>query len=64
MLNDLRYNTGKIKRSSVLQVLKINIDELLAATPLISDKPTSNLCKSILPAAGRYRNRTRITKHW
>ena len=41
MLNDLRYNTGKIKRSSVLQVLKINIDELLAATPLISDKPTS-----------------------
>ena len=31
LLNDLRYNTGKIKRSSVLHVLQINLDELLAA---------------------------------
>ena len=41
LLNDLRYNTGKIKRSSVQQVLKINIDEILAATPMITEKTTS-----------------------
>ena len=42
LLNNLRYNTGKIKRSSVQHVLKINIDEILAATPMISEKPTSH----------------------
>ena len=41
LLNDRRYNTGKIKRSSVQYVLKINIDEILAATPMITEKPTS-----------------------
>ena len=41
LLNDLRYNTGKIKRSSVQHVLKINIDEILAATPMITEKTTS-----------------------
>jgi glutamate synthase domain-containing protein 1/glutamate synthase domain-containing protein 3 len=42
LLNDLRYNTGKIKRSSVQQILKINIDELLAASPIITEKPASH----------------------
>jgi hypothetical protein len=52
LLNDLRYNTGKIKRSSVQHILKINIDELLAATPMITEKPTSQFaCKLILPPA-------------
>jgi glutamate synthase domain-containing protein 1/glutamate synthase domain-containing protein 3 len=41
LLNDLRYNTGKIKRSSVLHVLQMNLDELLGATPMITDKSTS-----------------------
>jgi len=42
LLNDLRYNTGKIKRSSVQQILKINIDELLAASPIITEKTASH----------------------
>jgi glutamate synthase domain-containing protein 1/glutamate synthase domain-containing protein 3 len=41
MLNDRHYNTGKIKRSSVQHVLKINLDEILAATPMITEKTTS-----------------------
>jgi glutamate synthase domain-containing protein 1/glutamate synthase domain-containing protein 3 len=41
LLNDLRYNTGNIKRSSVQHVLKINLDEILAATPVITEKTTS-----------------------
>ena len=45
LLNDLRYNTGKIKRSSVQQVLKINLDELLAATPMITEKSTSKFAQ-------------------
>jgi glutamate synthase domain-containing protein 1/glutamate synthase domain-containing protein 3 len=36
LLNDLRYNTGKIKRSSVQHVLKINLDDIFATTPMIS----------------------------
>jgi len=46
LLNDLRYNTGKIKRSSVLQVLKINIDEILATTPLITEKNNFTVCSN------------------
>ena len=45
LLNDLRYNTGIIKRSSVQQVLKINLDELLAATPMITEKTTSRFAQ-------------------
>ena len=45
LLNDLRYNTGKIKRSSVQHILKIDIDELLAATPMITEKPTSQFAQ-------------------
>ncbi len=45
LLNDLRYNTGKIKHSSVQQVLKINLDELLAATPMITEKSTSKFAQ-------------------
>jgi glutamate synthase domain-containing protein 1/glutamate synthase domain-containing protein 3 len=45
LLNDLRYNTGKIKRSSVLHVLQMNLDELLAATPMITEKATSRFAQ-------------------
>jgi glutamate synthase domain-containing protein 3 len=41
LLNDRRYNTGRIKRSSVLHVLKINLDDILASTPMITEKATS-----------------------
>jgi glutamate synthase domain-containing protein 1/glutamate synthase domain-containing protein 3 len=45
LLNDRRYNTGKIKRSSVLHILKINLDEILAATPMITEKTASQFCQ-------------------
>jgi len=38
LLNDRRYDTGRIKRSSVQHVLKINLDEIFSATPLITEK--------------------------
>ncbi len=44
-LNDRRYDTGKIKRSSVLHVLKLNIEEILAASPMITEKTVSLFCK-------------------
>ncbi len=45
MLNDRRYDTGKIKRSSVQHVLKINLDEILAATPMMTENAASMFCK-------------------
>jgi glutamate synthase domain-containing protein 3 len=41
LLNDRRYDTGRIKRSSVQHVLKINLDEILATTPMITEKTAS-----------------------
>jgi glutamate synthase domain-containing protein 1/glutamate synthase domain-containing protein 3 len=40
-LHDWRYNTGVIKRSSVRHVLELNIDEILAATPAITENAAS-----------------------
>jgi glutamate synthase domain-containing protein 1/glutamate synthase domain-containing protein 3 len=37
MLNDRRYHTGRIKRSSVQHVLKINLEEILDAMPMITE---------------------------
>ncbi|OGO15048.1 MAG: glutamate synthase [Chloroflexi bacterium RBG_16_48_7] len=45
LLNDRHYNTGKIKSSSVRHVLKINLDEILAATPMITEKMSSQFCQ-------------------
>ena len=45
LLYDRRYNTGKIKRSSILHVLKLNLEEILAATPMIADNKTSRFCQ-------------------
>jgi glutamate synthase domain-containing protein 1/glutamate synthase domain-containing protein 3 len=45
LLNDRRYDTGRIKSSSVRHVLKINLDEILAATPMINEKMTSQFCQ-------------------
>jgi glutamate synthase domain-containing protein 1/glutamate synthase domain-containing protein 3 len=41
LLTDRRYNTGKIKRSSVLHVLGVNLNAILAATPMITEKSAS-----------------------
>jgi glutamate synthase domain-containing protein 1/glutamate synthase domain-containing protein 3 len=41
LLNDRRYHTGRIKRSSVQHVLKINLEEILAATPMITEQSAS-----------------------
>jgi glutamate synthase domain-containing protein 1/glutamate synthase domain-containing protein 3 len=45
LLNDRRYNTGSIKRSSLLQVLKINLDEILNATPMITEMSNSRFSR-------------------
>jgi len=41
LLNDRRFNTGAIKRSSLLHVLKINLYEILNTTPVITEMSSS-----------------------
>ena len=45
LLNDRRFNTGSIKRSSLLHVLKINLDEILDATPAITEMTDSRFAR-------------------
>jgi glutamate synthase domain-containing protein 1/glutamate synthase domain-containing protein 3 len=45
LLNDRRYHTGRIKRSSVQHVLKISLDEILAATPMITEETESQFIR-------------------
>jgi glutamate synthase domain-containing protein 1/glutamate synthase domain-containing protein 3 len=45
LLNDLRYNTGPFKRSSVQHILKINLDEIFAGTPKISERADAMYCQ-------------------
>jgi glutamate synthase domain-containing protein 1/glutamate synthase domain-containing protein 3 len=45
LLTDRHYPTGEIKRSSVLHVLKINLDEILMATPMIIEQGLSRYCQ-------------------
>jgi glutamate synthase domain-containing protein 1/glutamate synthase domain-containing protein 3 len=45
LLNDRRYNTGVIKRSSLQHVLKLALDGILAATPAITGKAASQFVK-------------------
>ncbi|MBN1644038.1 MAG: hypothetical protein JW856_04400 [Dehalococcoidales bacterium] len=45
LLNDLRYNTGNIKRSSIQHVIKINLDDILSATPIIAEKSPSQFAR-------------------
>ena len=37
LLNDRRFNTGSIKRSSLLHVLKIALDDIFDASPMITE---------------------------
>jgi glutamate synthase domain-containing protein 1/glutamate synthase domain-containing protein 3 len=41
LLNDRRFNTGSIKRSSLLHVLKIALDDIFDASPLITESSPS-----------------------
>jgi len=41
LLNDHRFNTGSVKRSSLLHVLKINLDNVLDASPAIKEATNS-----------------------
>ena len=44
LLMDRRYDTAALKRSSVLHVLKINLDDILAATPEIGQHAAGRYC--------------------
>ncbi len=45
LLNDRRYNTGVIKRGSVLHVLKLTLDEIFAAAPMITEGADSRFSR-------------------
>jgi glutamate synthase domain-containing protein 3 len=51
LLSDLRYNTGKIKRSSLQHVIKLALDAIFDETTLIAGK--SNSCFSRIDFATR-----------
>lgn len=45
LLSDRRYDTGRIKRGSVLHVLKLALDELFADTPAITGRSASRFVR-------------------
>lgn len=45
LLSDHRFNTGSIKRSSLLHILKLNLDEILDASPSISEITNSRFSR-------------------
>ncbi len=45
LLNDRRFNTGAIKRSSLLHVLKIALDEIFDASPMITEIANSRFSR-------------------
>jgi glutamate synthase domain-containing protein 1/glutamate synthase domain-containing protein 3 len=49
LLNDRHYSTGRIKRSSVQHVLKINLEQILDATPAIVDGAASRFSRIDFP---------------
>ena len=55
LLNDRRYNTGKIKRSSVQHVLKIALDGIFADTPVIAGKAVSQFVRIDFATRGSLR---------
>jgi len=44
LLADRRYDTGAIKRGSVLHVLKINLDEIFSTSPKIGQNADARFC--------------------
>jgi hypothetical protein len=45
LLNDRRFNTGAIKRSSLQHVIKIALDGIFDATPMITETTNSGFCR-------------------
>jgi len=45
LLNDLRFNTGSIKRSSLQHVIKIALDGIFDATPMITETANPRFCR-------------------
>jgi len=45
LLNDRRFNTVSIKRSSLLHVLKIALDDIFDASPMITEMSPSRFCR-------------------
>ncbi|NTW07081.1 MAG: glutamate synthase, partial [Syntrophaceae bacterium] len=45
LLNDRRFNTGSMKRSSLLHVLKINLDKIFDESPAISETTNSRFSR-------------------
>ncbi|OGP87027.1 MAG: glutamate synthase, partial [Deltaproteobacteria bacterium RBG_19FT_COMBO_43_11] len=45
LLNDRRFNTGSIKRSSLQHILQINIYEILDSTPMITEMSKSQFSR-------------------
>lgn len=45
LLNDRRYDTGPLKRGSVLHIIKINLDAVLASCPNIGETTNSRFCR-------------------
>ena len=55
LLNDRRFDTGVLKRSSVLHVLKNNLEEIFATTPKIAEKANARF--SLIDFATRHQLR-------
>ena len=55
LLNDRRFDTGVLKRSSVLHVLRINLDEIFSTTPKITEKANARF--SLIDFATRHQLR-------
>ncbi|KUG21795.1 glutamate synthase putative glxc chain [hydrocarbon metagenome] len=51
LLNDRRFNTGAIKRSSLLHVVKMALDEIFDTTPMITEMTNSRFVR--IDFAGR-----------
>lgn len=45
LLNDLRYYTGKIKRSSVLEIIRNALNDIFSSIPKINENKGSKFCR-------------------
>jgi len=55
LLNDRRFNTGAVKRSSLQHVLKINLNAILDTTPIIAEMSNSRFCRIDFAASDQLR---------
>ncbi len=55
LLNDRRYHTGRIRRSSVQHVLQTGLEEILGATPLLAEEAGSRFARIDFATRGALR---------